>query len=147
MATTRASDFAALQTMDCRVMRKHKLLVVDDDQAIRISLKFSLELEGFMVKAFDSAERVLERPLLNNPSCFILDHRLPGIDGLSLLRALRDRGELCPAVLITSNPTRAVRKRAQEAQAVLIEKPLLGDDLTTAIITLIKSDPRRGALG
>ena len=43
----------------------------------------------------------------------------------------------CLAVIITSNPTRSVRQRTADAGAVLIEKPLLGDSLTTAIQELI----------
>ena len=67
----------------------------------------------------------------------MIDYRLPGIDGLSLLRVLRERGETCPAVIITSNPTRSIRQRTTDAGAALIEKPLLSDSLTTAIRQLI----------
>ena len=113
------------------------LLLVDDDPAVLASLIFSLELEGFAVDAFDSGETVVTRNRLARHACLVLDYRLPGIDGLSLLKLLRERGETCPAVIITSNPTRAMRQRTTEAGAVLIEKPLLGDSLTTAIRQLI----------
>ena len=113
------------------------LLLVDDDPAVLASLIFSLELEGFAVDAFDSGETVVARNRLARHACLVLDYRLSGIDGLSLLSLLRERGETCPAVIITSNPTRAMRQRTTEAGAVLIEKPLLGDSLTTAIRQLI----------
>ena len=113
------------------------LLLVDDDPAVRASLIFSLELEGFEVEAFDSGEMLVAQEALADPACLVLDYRLPGIDGLSLLRVLRDRGETCPAVIITSNPTRSVRQRTTDAGAVLIEKPLLSDGLTIAIRGLI----------
>lgn len=113
------------------------LLLVDDDPAVRASLIFSLELEGFEVEAFDSGETLVAQETLADPACLVLDYRLPGIDGLSLLRVLRERGETCPAVIITSNPTRSVRQRATDAGAVLIEKPLLSDGLTIAIRRLI----------
>ena len=113
------------------------LLLVDDDPAVLASLIFSLELEGFAVDAFDSGETVVARNRLARHACLVLDYRLSGIDGLSLLKLLRERGETCPAVIITSNPTRAMRQRTTEAGAVLIEKPLLGDSLTTAIRQLI----------
>lgn len=109
------------------------LLVVDDDPAVRASLTFSLELEGFEVEAFDSGETLMAQGHLASPACLVIDYRLPGIDGLSLLRVLRERGEHCPAVIITSNPTRNVRQRTADADAVLIEKPLLSDGLTVAI--------------
>ena len=113
------------------------LLLVDDDPAVRASLIFSLELEGFAVDAFESGEAVAARTTLARHACLVLDYRLPGIDGLSLLTLLRERGETCPAIIITSNPTRAMRQRTTEAGAVLIEKPLLSDSLTTAIRQLI----------
>lgn len=113
------------------------LLLVDDDPAVRASLQFSLELEGFAVEAFDSSETLVALNSLTRHACLVLDYRLPGIDGLSLLSLLRERGETCPAVIITSNPTRAMRQRTTESGAVLIEKPLLSDSLTTAIRELI----------
>ena len=113
------------------------LLLVDDDPAVRASLIFSLELEGFAVDAFESGEAVVARNRLPRHACLVLDYRLPGIDGLSLLTQLRERGETCPAVIITSNPTRAMRQRTTDAGADLIEKPLLSDSLTTAIRRLI----------
>ena len=113
------------------------LLVVDDDPAVLASLTFSLELQGFGVAAFASGEMLLAQGNSINPACLVIDYRLPGIDGLTLLRMLRDRGETCPAVVITSNPNRAVRQRTIDAGALLIEKPLLSDDLTIAIRSLI----------
>ena len=113
------------------------LLLVDDDSAVLASLQFSLELEGFAVDAFESGKTVMARTSMARHACLVLDYRLPGIDGLSLLHLLRERGETGPAVIITSNPTRAMRQRTTDAGAVLIEKPLLSDSLTTAIRRLI----------
>lgn len=122
------------------------LLLVDDDPAVLASLQFSLELEGFAVDAFASGEAVVARNKLARHACLVLDYRLPGIDGLSLLNLLRERGETCPAVIITSNPTRAMRQRTTDASAVLIEKPLLSDSLTTAIRLLIDGPTRQFAV-
>lgn len=118
------------------------LLLVDDDPAVLASLTFSLELEGFEVEAFESGETLMAHADLANPACLVIDYRLPGIDGLSLLRVLRERGETCPAVIITSNPSRTVRQRTTENGAVLIEKPLLSDGLTVAIRRLIGRSDR-----
>ena len=115
------------------------LLLVDDDPAVRASLTFSLELEGFAVEAFASGERLVARAKLADAACLVIDYRLPGIDGLSLLSLLRERGATCPVVIITSNPTRRVRQCTTDAGAVLIEKPLLNDGLTVAIRSLIKA--------
>lgn len=119
------------------------LLLVDDDPGVLASLQFSLELEGFRVGVFDSGEILMNQADLAHPSCLVLDYRLPGVDGLALLQVLRERGEICPAVIITSNPTRRIRQRTTEAGAVLIEKPLLSDGLTVAIRRLIDRSNRR----
>ena len=99
------------------------ILVVDDDPSVRSSLAFSLELEGFRVETYHRAEALLHR-----------DARLPGIDGLSLLTILRQRGALLPAIIITTAPPRSLRARIAQLGAALVEKPLLGDTLTTAIL-------------
>ena len=122
------------------------LLLVDDDPAVRASLQFSLELEGFAVETFESGETLLAQAMLASPACLVLDYRLPGIDGLSLLGLLRERGETCPAVIITSNPTRSVRQRTTDAGAALIEKPLLSDGLTAAIRRLIDQPESTGPM-
>lgn len=109
------------------------LVVIDDDPAVLASLMFSFELEGYKVTAFDSGETLLAQANVKNPDCLVIDYRLPGIDGLKLLRRLRERGVTCPAVIITSNPTCSLRQRTNDAGAMLIEKPLLSDGLSVAI--------------
>ena len=110
-----------------------KILLVDDDPAVRASLAFSLEIEGFLIETFDCGEDLAHKTDYPENGCLVLDYRLPGIDGLSLLKILRGRGVTLPAVLITSAPDRRLRSRAAEAGAAIVEKPLLGDSLTAAL--------------
>lgn len=120
------------------------ILLVDDDAAVRASLAFSLGLEGFDVETFASAELLLERRgRLGLPAfaCLVLDHRLPGMEGLALLEKLRGEGVGLPAVIITSTPARSIGDRAAAADAILIEKPLLCDALTAAIRSLLHIAP------
>ncbi len=110
-----------------------KILLVDDDPAVRAALAFSLELEGFLIETFHCGEDLEGKTDFPESGCLVLDYRLPGMDGLSLLKALRGRGVDLPAVLITSAPGRDVRNRAAEAGAFIVEKPLLCDALTAAV--------------
>ena len=109
------------------------ILLVDDDPAVRASLAFSLELEGYSVETFSCAEELAARTDLPDTGCLVLDHRLPGMDGLSLLKTLRRRRVGLPAILIAFAPSRGLVARAGEAGAVIVEKPLICDALTAAV--------------
>lgn len=113
-----------------------RVLLVDDDAALRASLKFAFELEGFDVEDHASAEGLLERADLGAPDCIVIDYRLPAMDGLSLLKRLRSMGVRAPVIVITSNPTRKLREAVKDAGAELVEKPLLCDALTARIRAL-----------
>jgi two-component system, LuxR family, response regulator FixJ len=109
------------------------LLVVDDDAAVLNSLKFALQLEGFTVRAYSSAQELLDEPELPGTGCLLVDYYMPDKTGLELLAEVRRRNVKLPALLITGNPTVAVRRQAAEAGIPLLEKPLLGNGLIEAI--------------
>jgi FixJ family two-component response regulator len=113
------------------------VIVVDNDPDVLRSLQFALEVEDFQVQAFASGEAVLSLATIAGCGCLVLDHQLDGIDGLTLLKRLRQRGHDTPAILITtSNPS--VAARAAEAGVGIIEKPLLCDSLVAEVHRLIK---------
>ena len=114
-------------------MSPSPILLVADDPAMRGAIAFALEIAGFDVGTYAGGEAVLAEPSLPGGACLVIDHRLPRIDAIALLRSLRARGARTPAIVITSNPTRALRHQIEEARACLIEKPLLGDALAMAI--------------
>lgn len=114
------------------------IILVDDDRALRDSLRFSLELEGFTVEPFSSAEDFAERGEVGPGACLVFDYRLPGMSGLQLLSSLRDQLIDAPALLITTNPTVALRKRALALGAPIVEKPLLSDDLLNGIRSMFQ---------
>jgi len=107
--------------------------IVDDDQAVCSSLKFSLELEGFTVKTFDSGAELLHASGLAGCSCFVVDQRMPAMSGLEVIRKLRERNVAAPAILITGHPNAALSARAASAEIPIVEKPLLGNALIEKI--------------
>ena len=115
------------------MLSRAKILLVDDDPAVRASLAFSLELEGFSVETFSCAKELAARTDLPDTGCLVLDYRLPGMDGLSLLEALRRRRVALPAILVAFAPARELVARAGEAGAMIVEKPLLCDALSAAV--------------
>lgn len=109
------------------------VILVDDDPAVTHAMQFSFDLEGLDVRSFCDGESLLAQGELPERGCLILDHKLPGMDGLALLEHLRAVGVRLPAILITTNPPNALRNRAAAAGVPIIEKPLLTDALLTTV--------------
>lgn len=117
------------------------VIVVDDDEDLLNALRFSLELDGLRVETHRSHATVIPAALPDDNACLVLDYRLPDLNGLDLLNRLREAGVDLPVLLITSHASPAVREAAWAAGAVLVEKPLLGDTLVTAIHKALSSRP------
>ena len=113
------------------------IIVVDDDAAVRKSLKFSLEVEGFVVRTYAGGEELLNEIVIPNCRCLIIDQKLPGMNGVDLVARLRDRKIAAPAILITTHPSPALKRRAASAGIPIIEKPLLGSALLDGICQAI----------
>jgi two-component system, LuxR family, response regulator FixJ len=109
------------------------IIVVDDDPAVRNSLKFSLEIEGFLVRLYASGSELLGERDMPRCSCLVVDQRMPGIPGLDLISKLREQAILAPAILITSQPTAELTRRAAGANVPIVEKPLLSNALIERI--------------
>ncbi|MGX7953437.1 histidine kinase [Tsuneonella sp. HG249] len=103
------------------------------DLAVLSSLQFALSVEGYQltVAGSDLAAAAL-----------VIDQGYCG-DGLAALITLRGCGCTAPAIVLATNPTLSFRARAASAGALLIEKPLLGDELSRAIAHVI--EPRKAA--
>jgi FixJ family two-component response regulator len=102
------------------------VLVVDDDEAVRGSHKFSLELEGFDVRTFASPEELLKEENLPGSSLLITNYQMPTMNGLELVAKLRDRRVMIPAILVTGHSSENLRKRAAAVGVPIVEKPFLG---------------------
>jgi RNA polymerase sigma factor (sigma-70 family) len=124
---------------------RKSIYVVDDDTGVRESLSLLLELHGFKVESFDSAEAFLAVVDRAGPGCVIADLRLPGMDGLALHRALRERGVSLPVVIITGHGDVAAARSSFKAGAIdFIEKPLDEEQLLAAIAqALATADAQR----
>ena len=105
--------------------QRNLIVIVDDDEAVRASLRFSFVIEGFAVRAFSSGQQLLAESSLPPGDCFVVDQNMPGMSGLDLISTLRDRNLTAPAILITTHPNAAVRERAAEVGVSIVEKPFL----------------------
>jgi FixJ family two-component response regulator len=104
--------------------RPGPVLVVEDDAAVRNSLKFALELEGLDVRVYDSPSALLGDPALPPSGCLVVDYYMPGMNGIELLDSLRRRAIALPAILITGKATEQIRQSAARSGfSEVIEKP------------------------
>ncbi len=122
-----------LENQRCR----KAIVLVDDDPAVLGSLQFSLELEGYDVRAYLSADELIKAEGPDRPACFVIDYNLPGMNGLDLVDLLRGQGIRQPIILITTMPNPTLRMRAAEAGVTIVEKPLLGTSIIKAIAALL----------
>jgi len=111
------------------------VFVIDDDPAILASLKFSLEIEGYVVYTYSSPKALIADATRKTWGCLVIDYNLPESNGLQLLGELRRIGVGMPAILITTNPSPHLRMRAAAASVSIVEKPLIGNTLVDAIRT------------
>jgi len=116
--------------------------VIDDDAAMRESLAFLLDVNGFSPRIHESADAFLSETKLDIPNCVISDIRMPGINGIELVRKLKDRGSSCPVILITGHGDVALAVEAMKAGAVdFIEKPFDDVALLGAIRAALDARP------
>jgi two-component system, LuxR family, response regulator FixJ len=108
---------------------KHILLVLEADSAVRDSLKFSLEVEGFEVRAYASPDELLNDNDLPEFGCLIAHYHLPTMNGLDVITKLRERRNSMPALLMTGRPNAIIRERASAAGIAVFEKPVRGTEL------------------
>ena len=115
-------------------MRKKGLVhIIDDDQAIRESLEMMLTSAGYEVLSHPSAASFLTR-CRDRTGCVVSDVRMPGMDGVALVRHLRKEQHALPVVLITGHGDVRMAVAALKAGAAdFLEKPFQVDDLLTAI--------------
>ncbi len=91
------------------------IIVVDEDASLRHSLRFSLAAEGFAVRTYATASELLGAADLPDRGCLVVDYNLRDMTGLDLVARLRTRDIGLPAILITTNPSGIVRRRAEQA--------------------------------
>lgn len=113
---------------------EHVIHVVEDDRPMRESLVEVLEDAGYTVRAYTRAEELLARGAALEPGCVVSDVRMPGMDGLTLLRRLRSAGSALPLMLITGHGDVAMAVTAMKSGAVdFLEKPFEADTLLAAV--------------
>lgn len=110
-----------------------KILLLVDDISVLSALRFSLSIEGFEI-----ADGIAKEDDPSTVAALVIDERYAG-DGLDALDGLKKQGCCGPAIVLATNPTAQLRARVAAANAELIEKPLLRDELSSAIRAIFET--------
>ena len=113
--------------------------VVDDDTDVLGSLQFLLETDGFDVHTFRSGAALLNRKITGKVDCFVLDYKMPSMNGIVLASRLRNYHVGTPIILITGSPDENIQEEAAAAgiRYVLL-KPHLEENLVSRIRGVIQ---------
>ena len=117
-----------------------KILVVDDERAVRESLRRALELEGYEIELADDGIAALEALEANGePDAMILDVLMPGLDGLEVARRLRRGGSRLPILMLTARVEVDDRVAGLDAGADdYVTKPFALDELLARVRALLR---------
>jgi FixJ family two-component response regulator len=122
-------------------LKDQRVYIVDDDEAMRDSLLWLLESQGFAVTAFASAEDFLAACRDDMAGCIVLDVRMPGMSGLELYEKLSARQCTLPVIFITGHGDVPMAVSALKKGAVdFIEKPFSDKDMLRLIEQCLELD-------
>ncbi|MGJ3263245.1 MAG: response regulator FixJ [Salinarimonas sp.] len=108
--------------------------VIDDDLGVRESMCFLLASEGLAVRAYDSADAFLTKATAAPTGCVVSDIRMPGTDGIALLRRMKASGWSVPTIVITGHADVPLAVEAMKEGAVdFVEKPFDDERLLSSI--------------
>ncbi|MFZ5735420.1 MAG: response regulator FixJ [Pseudomonadota bacterium] len=125
-------------------MPKGTVHVIDDDLAMRESIDFLLSSAGYEVKLYESAQSFLDVPDVEF-GCILSDVRMPGIDGLDLLKRQKAAGSKLPVLIMTGHGDVPLAVEAMKLGASdFIEKPF-DDDRLIGLIELALKQAQEGA--
>lgn len=131
------SNFAVEPVLE--ELRGQFVCVVDDDAAVRDSLRVLLESHGLVVRDYASAREFLTDTTSGRAGCLLLDLHMPEMDGLNLLEQLRQQKIPTVTVIITGRGDSALKARAQRAGALaFLDKPVDEDELISVIALAFK---------
>ena len=123
---------------------KGTVVVVEDDEAARVSVVQMLRLRRYTVQAFSSAEAALAWPGLGDADCVVSDVKMPGMDGEELLAEMKRRNLPPPVVMITAHGDVAMAVRCLKAGAYdFIEKPFEADVLIASVTRAVEKTALR----
>jgi len=117
------------------------VFIIDDDRGMRQAIQDLVESVGLHAEAFATGQDFLRKQLGSNPSCLVLDVRLPQLSGLDFQRHLAETGVQIPIIFITAHGDIPMSVKALKSGAVeFLTKPFRDQDLLDAIQQALQRD-------
>jgi FixJ family two-component response regulator len=117
------------------------VFIVDDDAGMRQAVQDLVESVGLRAESFSTGEEFLKKQSISDPSCLVLDVRLPHMSGLDFQSKLAEIGQQIPIVFITAHGDIPMSVRALKSGAVeFLTKPFRDQDLLDAIQQALQRD-------
>lgn len=117
---------------------KPRILLVEDEEALRITLKLNFEMEGYEVTASSTGPDALERLRGAHFDLVVMDVMLPGVDGFSVVETVRLEGDATPVLFLTARNTPADRVRSLRTGDDHLGKPFELEELLLRVDKLVK---------
>ncbi|MER7013338.1 response regulator transcription factor [Saccharopolyspora sp. NPDC000359] len=124
-----------------------RILVVDDDRAVRESLRRSLQFNGYQVELAADGQQALDQLAASRPDAMVLDVMMPRLDGLEVARRLRSTGDDLPILVLTARDAVSDRVAGLDAGADdYLPKPFALEELLARLRALLRraSPPEAG---
>ncbi|PJG62112.1 DNA-binding response regulator [Yersinia kristensenii] len=114
-------------------MTKH-IYLIDDDEGVRAALSALLSTMGWEIKAFSNGQIFLDNLTVTQPSCVLLDIRMPGKSGMAILEAIQESNSSLPVIIMTGHGNVELCRRAFKGGALeFLTKPIDADVLIETI--------------
>ena len=136
----------AIATIEARPETEPLVLVVDDDESVRLSICELLESVDIDTAGFGSTQALLDADILDRPGCMILDVRMPGASGLDFQTRLAANGISASIIFLTGHGDIPMTVQAMKAGAIeFLTKPVRDQTLLDAVNKAIEIDKERRA--
>jgi len=120
-------------------LRKLKIMLIDDDEWIRDSMRIFLELEGCNLTTCETAEEALETVKNMAFDIIIADYKLPGMNGIEFFKRIESSSDPTIKLMITANLSKLISSMATDVGIhEIIEKPLKPENIEDSLSRLLK---------
>lgn len=111
-----------------------RLVLIEDDENVRRSMTMFLRARGYQIDPYRSGTEFLMMRGQHGGDCLLIDYKMPRLDGLEVIKRLRQRDDTTPAIMITGFYSETLRQKAlSNGFADVVEKPTTPDALISTI--------------